>query len=233
MPQDTAVILAAAGTSSRFGQPFVKKVFALLGGKPVFQHSATMFSEHPSVAQQLLVIHPDDREMFRTKFAATVAMMGIEIVLGGDERWQSVQNALAKLSPAIEYVAVHDAARPLIPSNDFDKVLQAAREDGAAVLGEPIHGTVKRTDADGWIESTVPRERLYQAQTPQVFRRDWLEAAYAKRTQSHPTDDAQLVEASGKRVRLVAGSRINLKITTQEDLRWAEVALKSRLPGAR
>lgn len=231
MPQDTAVILAAAGTSNRFGQPFVKKVFALLGGKPVFQHSASMFSEHPSVAQQMLVIHPDDREMFRTKFSATVAMMGIEIVLGGDERWKSVQNALAKLSPAIEFVAVHDAARPLISTSDFDKVLQAAREDGAAILGEPIYGTVKRTDADGWIESTVARERLFQAQTPQVFRRDWLEAAYASRTQSHPTDDAQLVEACGKRVRLVAGSRINLKITTQDDLRWAEVALKSRLGG--
>ena len=228
MPQDTAVILAAAGKSSRFGQPFVKKVFALMGGKPVFQHSATMFSEHPSVAQQILVIHPEDREMFKSKFAATVAMMGIEIVLGGEERWQSVENALAKLSPSIEFIAVHDAARPLVPMNDFDSVLQAAREHGAAILGEPIHGTVKRTDTDGWIESTVPRERLYQAQTPQVFRRDWLEAAYAERKQAHPTDDAQLVEASGKKVRLVAGSRINLKITTQEDLRWAEVALKAR-----
>ncbi len=228
MPQDTAVILAAAGKSSRFGQPFVKKVFAILGGKPVFQHSATMFSEHPSVAQQILVIHPEDREMFRSKFAATVAMMGIEIVLGGDERWQSVENALAKLSPSIEFVAVHDAARPLVPTNDFDKVLQAAREYGAAILGEPIHGTVKRTDVDGRIEATVPRERLYQAQTPQVFRRDWLQEAYANRTQPHPTDDAQLVEATGKRVHLVAGSRINLKITTQEDLRWAEMALKAR-----
>ena len=158
----------------------------------------------------------------------TATMMGIEIVLGGDERWQSVENALAKLLPSIEFVAVHDAARPLVTSNDFDRVLQAAREHGAAILGEPIHGTVKRTDADGWIEATVPRERLYQAQTPQVFRRDWLEAAYANRKQTHPTDDAQLVEAIGKRVYLVAGSRINLKITTQEDLRWAEVALKAR-----
>jgi 2-C-methyl-D-erythritol 4-phosphate cytidylyltransferase len=187
-----------------------------------------MFAEHPSVAQQLLVIHPDDRELFRSKFAATIAMMGIEIVLGGDERWQSVQNALGKLSPSIDYVAVHDAARPLVPANDFDRVLHAAREHGAAILGEPVHSTVKRTDVEGWVESTVPRERLYLAQTPQVFRRDWLEAAYAMRTQSHPTDDAQLVEASGKRVRLVSGSRINLKITTQEDLRWAEVAVKAR-----
>ncbi len=228
MPQDTAVILAAAGKSSRFGQPFLKKVYAMMGGKPVFQHSATTFSEHPAVAQQLLVVHPDDREMLRSKFAATIAMMGMEVVFGGEERWQSVENALAKLSPLIEFVAVHDAARPLVPATDFDKVLQAAREHGAAILGEPIHGTVKRADSDGWIEATVSRERLYQAQTPQVFRRDWLVAAYANRKDAHPTDDAQLVEATGKRVRIVAGSRINLKITTQEDLRWAEMALKAR-----
>ncbi len=228
MPQDTAVILAAAGKSSRFGQPFLKKVYAMMGGKPVFQQSASIFAEHPAVAQQLLVVHPDDREMLRSKFAATIAMMGMEVVFGGEERWQSVENALAKLSPSIEFVAVHDAARPLVPANDFDRVLQAAREHGAAILGEPIHGTVKRADADGWIEATVPRERLYQAQTPQVFRRDWLVAAYANRKEAHPTDDAQLVEASGKRVRIVAGSRINLKITTQEDLRWAEMALKAR-----
>ena len=228
MPQDTAVILAAAGQSSRFGQPFLKKVYAMMGGKPVFQHSASTFAEHPDVAQQLLVVHPDDREMLRSKFAATIAMMGMEVVFGGEERWQSVENALAKLSPSIEFVAVHDAARPLVPANDFDRVLQAAREHGAAILGEPIHGTVKRADADGWIEATVSRERLYQAQTPQVFRRDWLVDAYANRKEAHPTDDAQLVEASGKRVRMVAGSRINLKITTQEDLRWAEMALKAR-----
>ncbi|MDZ4849182.1 MAG: 2-C-methyl-D-erythritol 4-phosphate cytidylyltransferase [Pirellulaceae bacterium] len=228
MNQDTAVILAAAGKSSRFGQPFLKKVYALLGGKPVFQHSATTFSGHPAVAQQLLVVHPDDLDMLRSKFAATFAMMGIEIVLGGDERWQSVENAIAKLAAGIEFVAVHDAARPLVSLNDFDKVLQAAREHGAAILGEPIHGTVKRADANGWIESTVSRERLYQAQTPQVFRRDWLAEAYASRQASHPTDDAQLVEAIGKKVQMVAGSRTNFKITTQEDLRLAEMALKAK-----
>lgn len=228
MPQDTAVILAAAGKSRRFGQPFLKKVYALMGGKPVFQHSAATFSENSSVAQQILVVHPDDREMLRSKFAATIAMMGMEIVFGGEERWQSVENALAALKPSIEFVAVHDAARPLVPSSDFDRVLDAAREYGAAILAEPIHGTVKRTDSEGWIETTVSRERLFQAQTPQVFRRDWLEEAYAKRTHAHPTDDAQLVEAIGKRIRLVSGSRINLKITTIEDLRWAEMALKAR-----
>jgi 2-C-methyl-D-erythritol 4-phosphate cytidylyltransferase len=228
MSQDTAIILAAAGRSSRFGQPLLKKVFALLAGKPVWQHSATMFSNHPSVKQVILVIHPEDREMVKSKFAGTLAMMGIELALGGDERWQSVENALSKVSSDIAFVGVHDAARPLVSREDFDRVLEAAREDGAAILGEPVVGTVKRSDTAGWIESTVPRERLFQAQTPQVFRRDWLTQAYNDRKNAHPTDDATLVEALGHRIRIVGGSRMNLKLTTAEDLRWAELAIKSQ-----
>jgi 2-C-methyl-D-erythritol 4-phosphate cytidylyltransferase len=228
MSQDTAIILAAAGQSSRFGQPLLKKVYALLAGKPVWQHSATLFSDHPSVKKIILVIHPEDREMVKSKFAATLAMMGVDLALGGDERWQSVENALAKISEEIAFVAVHDAARPLISRDDFDRVLAAAREKGAAILGEPIVGTVKRCNSDGCIEATVPRERLYQAQTPQVFRRDWLVQAYATRKAAHPTDDAALVEDLGHRVHMVSGSRMNIKLTTAEDLRWAELAIKSR-----
>jgi 2-C-methyl-D-erythritol 4-phosphate cytidylyltransferase len=227
MQKDTAVILAAAGKSSRFGQPFIKKVFATLAGKPVWQHSATLFTGHASVKQVLLVIHPDDREMVRSKYAATIAMMGIEMVLGGEERWQSVENALAKVREDVEYIAVHDAARPLLTIEDFDRVLEAARTHGAAILGDPIHGTVKRAGCDGWIEQTVPRDGLFQAQTPQVFRRDWLVESYAERKEHQPTDDSILVEAIGERVKIVTGSRLNIKITTAEDLRWAELAYKT------
>jgi 2-C-methyl-D-erythritol 4-phosphate cytidylyltransferase len=230
MPRDTSIILAAAGKSQRFGQPFLKKVFATLAGKPVWQHSATLFADHPSVAQQLLVIHPDDKELVRSKYAATLAMMGIELVLGGEERWQSVENALARVSPDVSMIAVHDAARPILRKNDFDEVLSAARESGAAILGEAIHGTIKRADANHLIEGTVSREGLFQAQTPQIFRREWLIEAYAKRGDTKPTDDAQLIEQLGHRVRIVPGSRLNIKITTSEDLRWAELAIKSQSP---
>jgi len=228
MSRDTAIILAAAGRSRRFGQPFLKKVFATLGGKPVWQHSAAMFADHPAVIQQILVIHPDDRELVRQKYAATIAMMGIELVLGGDERWQSVENALAKVSPEVALIAVHDAARPNVTVSDFDEVLQAARDHGAAILGEPLHGTIKRASPAGEIQATIPRDGLFQAQTPQVFRRDWLLAAYAQRQEAHPTDDSQLVEAVGHRVHLVPGSRLNIKITTSDDLKWAELALKTQ-----
>ncbi|MCY2976886.1 MAG: 2-C-methyl-D-erythritol 4-phosphate cytidylyltransferase [Planctomycetota bacterium] len=229
--QDTAVILAAAGSSSRFGNPLINKVYALLGGKPVWQHSADTFASVACIQQTILVVQAEDREMIRQKFSATVAIMGIEIVAGGSQRWESVRNALAKLKPNIQFVAVHDAARPMVAKSDIESVIDAARKYGAAILGEPIFGTVKRTNSDGVIESTVPRERLYQAQTPQVFRRDWLEKAYASAatTSPPPTDDAQLMEALGHPVKLVPGNAMNIKITTQADLRWAEVALKSRL----
>jgi len=228
--QDTAVILAAAGSSSRFGNPFINKVYALLGGKPVWQHSADAFASVASVQQTILVVQAEDREMIRQKFSATVAIMGIEIVAGGSQRWESVRNALAKLKPEIQFVAVHDAARPLVSKAEIESVIETARKHGAAILGEPIFGTVKRTNSEGVIEATVPRERLFQAQTPQVFRRDWLEKAYASAASMSPspTDDAQLIEAIGHPVRLVAGNAMNIKITTQADLRWAEVALKSR-----
>jgi len=229
--RDTAVILAAAGSSSRFGNPFLKKVYATLGGKPVWQHSADAFAPIACIKQTILVVQAEDREMIRQKFSATVAFMGIEIVAGGVQRWESVRNAIDKLEPEIQFVAVHDAARPLVSQNDIENVIDAARISGAAILGEPIFGTIKRTNTDGMIESTISREWLFQAQTPQVFRRDWLEKAYslAATMTPPPTDDAQLIEALGHPVKLVAGSPMNIKITTQADLRWAEVALKSRI----
>jgi len=228
--RDTAVIIAAAGASSRFGNPLLKKVYATLGGKPIWQHSADVMAGISCLKQTILVVQVQDREMIRQKFSATIAMMGIDLVAGGDQRWESVRNAIARLEPDIEFVAVHDAARPLISQTDIQNVIDSAREHGAAILGEPIFGTVKRTNAAGMIEATVPRERLFQAQTPQVFRRDWLEKAYAAAAKMlpPPTDDAQLMEAMGHTVKLIPGNPMNIKITTQADLRWAEVALKSR-----
>jgi 2-C-methyl-D-erythritol 4-phosphate cytidylyltransferase len=230
--KDIAVILPAAGKSTRFGDTFQSKVYVLLNNRAVWLHAADAFLDHPRVSQVIIVVDPEERETFSEKFGGTASMMGIEIVTGGKERWQSVQNGLAKVKPDAKLVAIHDAARPCIAKTWLDAVFEKADETGAAILASPIYGTVKRVGAQKIIEQTVPREGLWQAQTPQVFKRDLICRAYADRRIPNPTDDAELVEKLGVQVSVVEASPLNIKITTKEDLRFAELALKS-LPKAR
>ncbi|MBI2478832.1 MAG: 2-C-methyl-D-erythritol 4-phosphate cytidylyltransferase [Planctomycetia bacterium] len=230
-----AVILPAAGKSSRFHDKHYKKPFIALGERAVWLHAADKFLNRADVKQVLLIISPEDREDFHMKFGANVAIMGIEVVEGGTERSDSVRNALAQVRDDIDFVAVHDAARPCIAQEWIDAVFAAAKETGAAILGIPVSSTLKRVAADNTIEATVPRANVWEAQTPQVFRRDWLVAAYARADRIQSTDDAELIERLGHPVKVVLGSPINLKITTKDDLRLATQALKAlpkpKLPG--
>ncbi len=222
-----AVILPAAGKSSRFRDPHYRKPFAPLDNRPVWLHSAERFVNRDDVKQVLIVISPEDRENFLSRFAANVAILGIELVDGGPDRADSVANALARVKPEMDFIAVHDAARPCLANEWIDKVFAAAQSGGAAILAIPVRGTLKRVSRQGVIEQTVARETLWEAQTPQVFRRQLLLDAYARRGSEPVTDDAQLVERLGHPVQVVEGSPINLKITTKEDLRLAEQALKA------
>ncbi len=222
-----AVILPAAGKSSRFHDKNYKKPFAPLADRAVWLHAAEKFLHRGDVKQVIVVISPDDREYFNFKFASNVAILGIDVVVGGQERSDSVQNALARVQPDAEYVCIHDAARPCIADEWITNVFEAAQKSGAAILAIPVSGTLKRVRKDYTIEATVPREGLWEAQTPQVFRRDILLKAYAERGSKPATDDAELVERIGQQVTVVIGSPVNLKITTREDLRLAEQALKA------
>ena len=222
-----AVILPAAGRSTRFKDRHYKKPFVPLANRAVWIHAAERFLNREDVAQVILVISPEDREDFNDKFAANVQILGIQVVEGGAERADSVGKALARVKPEIEYVCVHDAARPLLASEWIDRVFEAAVRTGAAILAIPVAGTLKRVNANHLIEETVSRTGLWEAQTPQVFRRQILLDAYAKRGDFQATDEASLVERIGQEVTVVQGSPINLKITTQEDLRLAEQALKA------
>lgn len=232
------VILVAAGRSSRFADPNYKKPFAPLAGRPVWLHSAEKFSDRDDVAKVVVVISPEDREAFLDKFSANLAFMGMAWAAGGAERADSVEAGFAKLDDDVEFVAIHDAARPCLAASWIDRVFAAAVRDGAAVLGTPVVSTLKRVSADGLITETVDRTGLWEAQTPQVFRRDLLKRAFAHRRQTPSlasTDEACIVEALGEPVRVVEGSPINLKITSRDDLRLAEQALKAlpkpKLPG--
>jgi 2-C-methyl-D-erythritol 4-phosphate cytidylyltransferase len=222
-----AVILPAAGASSRFKDKNYKKPFAPLADRAVWLHSAERFLHRQDVKQLILVIAADDREYFDFKFSSNVVILGIEVVEGGKERADSIERAMARIKSDIDFVAVHDAARPCLADEWITRVFESAEKSGAAILALPVAATLKRVKANHTIEETVSREGLWEAQTPQVFRRQLLLDAYAKRGSFQATDDAQLVERLGHPVTVVQGSPINMKITTQEDLRLAEQALKA------
>lgn len=224
-----AVILPAAGRSERFRMQQKKKPFVDLKGRPVWVRTAEQFTNRDDVIQTILAISPEDMDYFKEKFRANLAFMNVDIVAGGASRADSVFNALQVVRDDAEYVAVHDAARPLIASIWIDRVFSAAVGSGAAVLGTPITSTVKQVKSQGksntLIENTLPRETLWQAQTPQVLRKDLLGKAYALRGSLEATDEAQLAENAGIPVSIVEGSPMNLKITTFDDFKMAEVLL--------
>ena len=225
-----AVILPAAGKSTRFGG-IEKKPFVSIDGRPVWQRAAELFWTRSDVSKVYLVIDPDDRDEFRGRFGHLLAFTNAEVVDGGSERFESVANALAKIPDTVSFVAIHDTVRPLTPSPLIDAVFAAAHTHGAAMLAVPVADTLKQVDAATQrILGTVPRDGVWQAQTPQVFRRDWLMDAYAKRGAigTAITDDAQLLEANGHGVFVVRGSPLNFKITTKDDLELANAVLKSR-----
>ena len=226
-----AVVIPAAGKSSRFGG-IEKKPFVSLDGRPVWLRSAELFWSRPDVSKVYVVVSPDDRDEFRGRFGHLLAFQNAEIVTGGAERFDSVANALERIPSDVEFVAVHDAVRPLVTPRLIDAVFATAAEKGAAMLAVPVADTLKRVDAENRITDTVPRAGLWQAQTPQVFRRDWLADAYARRASlsAEITDDSQLMEAAGHAVFVVPGALANFKITTRDDLELADAVLKARAP---
>jgi 2-C-methyl-D-erythritol 4-phosphate cytidylyltransferase len=224
-----AVVLPAAGRSSRFKDK-EKKPFASLDGRAVWLRTAELFVTRADVVRCLLVVAPDDLEKFRLRYTANIAFMNVKVVHGGRERWESVGNALAEIGPDVDYVAVHDAVRPCVTTELIDAVFGAAKTHGSALLATRLTDTVKRVDDKLRVTETVDRTGLWLAQTPQVFRRDWLADAYARRTElgKHITDDAQLVEAAGHPVHVVEGAPTNIKITAKDDLALAAAILASR-----
>lgn len=229
MPQ-FAVILLAAGQSSRF-KDREKKPYANLDGRAVWLRSLELFAVRDDVAQIVIVIAAEDRELFFRRYQANVAFLAnAKVIDGGIERADSVQKALAVCVPTAEFIAVHDTARPCLTSAMVDAVFQRAAETGAAALACPVVDTLKRADHNRMIVETIAREGLWQIQTPQVFRRQVLLDAYAHRGKlnENVTDDARLVEAIGHPVALVESDASNLKLTSKRDLALAEAILKSR-----
>lgn len=227
-----AVLLLAAGQSTRFGNQTGKKPFVSLAGQPVWMHSVHRFLGRDDVCQVVIVVAPDDRADFQSRFGANLLFMGADLCEGGDERSDSVRNGLAAINDEATHVAIHDTARPCVTEAAIDAVFAAAANSKAAILATPVAATLKRGDGDPpMIRETVPRDGLWAAQTPQAFERGLIERAHSHGEGATVTDDAQLVEQLGEPVTLVPGSPENLKITTPDDLRLAEAILAARQPG--
>jgi 2-C-methyl-D-erythritol 4-phosphate cytidylyltransferase/2-C-methyl-D-erythritol 2,4-cyclodiphosphate synthase len=220
-----AVIVVAAGSGSRLGggRP---KAFVDLAGKPVLLRALHSVSGMSSRVQ-LVVVAPamlvtDAREL------ANLSGLDVSVVAGGVSRQASVAAGLAAVEPQVQIVLVHDAARPLTPSDQFDRIVTQVRRTGrGAIPGLPVSDTVKRIAGDGTVEETVDRSALSAVQTPQGFPRDQLDAAYAAATDD-ATDDAALLAAIGHPVTVIAGDPMAFKITTQWDLRRAQQLLTAQ-----
>ncbi|MCA9061265.1 MAG: 2-C-methyl-D-erythritol 4-phosphate cytidylyltransferase [Planctomycetaceae bacterium] len=221
-----AVILPAAGQSSRMQGFSRKKPFLELKGRPVWVRTVEHFLKRDDVAETVLVVAPDDLDWFKEQYVANLAFMDVRLVAGGACRAESVRNGLESLTSDATHVAVHDAARPLLTSAWIDSVFAAAVQYHAAIPGLRITSTVKRIDADGVIAETVDRSSLVLAQTPQVFERQLLKRAFAACGPLNAiTDEASMVEQLPHPVHVVEGWSPNIKLTTADDFRLAEKLL--------
>ncbi len=220
----TAAILLCAGKGERLGAG-VEKALAPLAGRPLFLWSLEAL-ERCTAVDGIVVVGPVRRLQEALAAAGFAPAKVVAWSEGGRERQDSVARGLRALPAGFELVAVHDAARALVTPELVARVVADAAAHGAAIAAVPLADTLKRVSL-GRVEDTVPRAALWCAQTPQAFRREWLEAAHGQ-AKAAATDDAALVEALGHPVRVTEGDVHNLKITTAQDLALAEAWLARR-----
>jgi 2-C-methyl-D-erythritol 4-phosphate cytidylyltransferase len=228
MAADAGVVIVAAGAGVRAG-PGEPKQFRPILGVPMLLRALRPFTSHPDVAQVVVTL-PDIYVERPPEWLAKLRGERLALVAGGETRARSVRAGLAALPDDVTVVLVHDAARPFVSRTTIDAVLALARTGIGAVAALPVSDTLKEVNKTR-IVGTVPRERLWRAQTPQGFPRDMLRQAYARLGggDNAPTDDASLCEQAGFPVEVVLDGPENVKVTTADDFRVAEaLARESR-----
>lgn len=229
-----SVIILSAGNSARMNG--INKQLAEINGKPVFIMSALAFDECPKVGEIIIAV-PSGKCKRYEELAKSYRLKKFSCVVeGGNSRFQSMKNALGKVSENADFIAFHDGARPLIAKDDIEKVFADAEEYGAAIAAVRAVDTVKIIGGDGFIEKTPDRSRLFYAQTPQVFRKDMFLSCLEKlgNKAENVTDDSLIPELCGEKVRLTEISYCNMKITRSEDLTAAKAIFDSeKKSGAR
>ena len=224
MPGRIGVILVGAGESRRMEG--IDKVFATLRGRPVLDYSLGVMASVPEVADGVIVVSGHNVEQAQYVLMRRGWSVGWSICTGGARRQDSVQRGLERI-PNAQWVVIHDVARPCVDRAMVYRGLEAARETGAAIAAVPVTDTIKVVDG-ARVAETPDRSRLWAVQTPQVFRRDLLEAAFAQ-VSGDVTDEATMLERMGHTVNVFPGDYGNVKVTTPQDLAVAEAILASRV----
>jgi 2-C-methyl-D-erythritol 4-phosphate cytidylyltransferase len=222
-----SAIIVAAGSSTRVG---FDKLFARIAGRPVIQYSIEAFEQTPCV-NEIIVVGREDLVGALSKLIAAAAITKVRaIVRGGERRQDSVAAGLKAISESSKFVAVHDAARPLITPDEIERVFSAAEKHGGAVLATPVTDTLKLASAEGIICGSIDRENVFAMQTPQIFARQLLVRAYERviSESRHITDEVTAVQMTGATVAIVSAQEPNMKVTFAADLPVAEFILRQR-----
>jgi len=210
-----AAVLPAGGLGKRMGGSQPKQMLEL-GGRPIWRHSVETFLAHPGISEVVLVVPSE----WVSHFEQELEGENVNIVVGGAERWQSVQNGVNALSERIRWVLVHDVARPFLHSSIIDAVLERLQES-ACIVAKPVNDTVKVVQ-QGLISNTIDRDTVFLAQTPQACEVNILRDCYLRMREEvipfSPTDEASILERYGIAVSVVQGDSWNDKITTPEDM---------------
>ena len=225
MPGRIGVILVGAGESRRMEG--IDKVFATLRGRPILDYSLGVMASVPEVATGVIVVSEHSLAQAQHVLMRRGWSVGWSICTGGARRQDSVQRGLERLAD-VQWVVIHDVARPCVDRAMVYRGLEAAQATGAAVAAVPVTDTVKVVEDGVRVAETLDRSRLWAVQTPQVFRRDLLVAAFAQ-VQDDVTDEATMLERMGHDVHVFPGDYGNLKVTTPQDLALAESILASRV----
>jgi 2-C-methyl-D-erythritol 4-phosphate cytidylyltransferase len=217
-------IVPAAGSGKRLGIA-VRKPFVLLKGKPIIAHTLGALEECGAIDEIVVASEKSCIKKFRDLVKKYRFSKVSGIIVGGDTRYESVKNCLKIIGSSFDIVIVHDGARPFVDSPTVSESVRLARKFGACVVGAQMTDTVKLVDDRAFIKKTLDRSRLFRAETPQAFRYNVIKRAYGLKRRHKVTDDSGLAELLGLPVKVLIGSRHNMKITTREDIKIAEALL--------
>ncbi len=227
-----SAIIVAAGKGIRMGDNDVRKQYLLLDNRPLLSHTIEVFDEC-SIIDEIFLVVPEEDFVFCNENILNQQnfQKKVTLVPGGARRQDSVYNGLLAIDNIIDdsIAVIHDGVRPFIRSEQLTECITCATDDDACIFGIPAYDTLKKVNSSGFIENTIERNTIWFAQTPQAFKYNLIRRAHenAIHTGINGTDDAMLVEQLGIKVRVVTGSRCNIKITTKEDLLLARAMIRA------